>query len=394
MSFLSVLLGKGCDGGADSSNEVIIEAAGGFRKSLSVKAANNFGGKVAAEYVWLGGMPQNYFCGLDIRCKTKTLDAAPKSLDELPIWNYDGSSTDQAPGTDSEVLLKPVAMFTDPFRGAPHILVMCESVVPVTMAPATMNERAACAEVMAKFASEKPWFGIEQEYTLFKKGEEIPLGFPDKGEPKRGQGPYYCGAGDEVAFGRAIVEEHYAACLEAGLTIAGLNAEVMPGQWEYQVGPCEGMDSGDHMWISRYIMLRVCEKHGVAVTFDPKPRAGDWNGAGCHTNYSTAPMRDAANAGEGPTQAYGKIIEAIEKLSKNHQKHIDGYGKGNERRLTGAHETAPITAFSYGVANRGCSVRIPRDAQANKYGYFEDRRPASNMDPYIVTKMVVETTCS
>jgi len=393
MSLFGLL--SGCDASsADTGNEVVIEAAGGFRKSISIKAANNFGGKVAAEYIWLGGMPQNYFCDVDLRCKTKTLDKAPKSLDDLPIWNYDGSSTDQAPGEDSEVLLKPVAMFVDPFRGAPHILVMCESIKPVTFEPAKGNERAACAEIMNKFAAEKPWFGIEQEYTLFKKGEKIPLGFPDVGEPKRGQGPYYCGAGDEVAFGRDIVETHYAACLEAGLTIAGLNAEVMPGQWEYQVGPCEGIDSGDHMWVSRYIMLRVCEKYGVAVTFDPKPKDGDWNGAGCHTNYSTADMRNPALAGKTDDKAYGKMIAAIKKLEGAHQKHIDGYGKGNERRLTGKHETASIKQFSYGVANRGCSVRIPRDADANEYGYFEDRRPASNMDPYIVTKMIVETTCS
>jgi glutamine synthetase len=145
--------------------------------------------------------------------------------------------------------------------------------------------------------------------------------------------------------------------------------------------------------MSRFLMIRVCEAQGVNVSFDPKPIPGDWNGAGCHTNYSTASMREAANAGDGPDQAYGKIIAAIEKLDKAHDKHIAGYGKGNERRLTGAHETAPITKFSYGVANRGCSVRIPRDAAKNKYGYFEDRRPASNMDPYIVTKMIVETTC-
>jgi glutamine synthetase len=381
-------------GSTTTNNDVKIAASGpGFSHSVTLSAANSMNGKVAAEYIWLGGMPENYFCGVDIRCKTKTLDKAPTSVADLPIWNYDGSSTNQAPGSDSEVLLKPVAMFTDPFRGAPHVLVMCESVLPETMAPAIMNERAACAEVMAKAAAQKPWFGIEQEYTLFKKGEETPLGFPDSGEPKRGQGPYYCGAGDEVAFGREIVEAHYAACLTAGLTIAGLNAEVMPGQWEYQVGPCEGTDSGDHMWVSRYLMLRVCEAHKVAVTFDPKPKSGDWNGAGCHTNYSTAPMRDASNAGDQPGQAYGEIIAAIEKLSARHQAHIDGYGKGNERRLTGAHETAPIDKFSYGVANRGCSVRIPRDAAKNKYGYFEDRRPASNMDPYIVTKMIVETTC-
>jgi glutamine synthetase len=371
-----------------------LEATGpGFSHTLSLTAANTMNGHVAAEYIWLGGMPENYFCGVDIRCKTKTLDKVPASVTELPVWNYDGSSTNQAPGSDSEVLLKPVSMFTDPFRGAPHIIVMCETILPETLAPAAMNERAACAEAMAKAAHLHPWFGIEQEYTLFKKGEEIPLGFPDSGEPKRGQGPYYCGAGDEVAFGREIVEAHYAACLTAGLTISGINAEVMPGQWEYQVGPCEGIDSGDHMWVSRYLMLRVCEAHKVAVTFDPKPRSGDWNGAGCHTNYSTAPMRDEKNAGDGPDQAYGQIIAAVEKLSGAHQKHIDGYGKGNERRLTGAHETAPIDKFSYGVANRGCSVRIPRDAAKNKYGYFEDRRPASNMDPYIVTKMIVETTC-
>ena len=186
---------------------------------------------------------------------------------------------------------------------------------------------------MTKAAAEKPWFGIEQEYTLFKSGEKTPLGFPEDGEPKRPQGPYYCGSGDEVSFGRKIVEAHYEMCCRAGLTIAGLNAEVMPGQWEYQVGPCEGIDSGDHMWVARYIMQRVCEDHGVAVTFDPKPKSGDWNGAGCHTNFSTEKMRDANNPGKEPGQAYGSIIAAIEKLSEKHAEHIAAYGEGNERRL-------------------------------------------------------------
>jgi glutamine synthetase len=352
-----------------------------------------WGGKCLCEYVWLGGAPEQYFSGIDMRSKTMTLNSEPTSVDELKTWNYDGSSTEQAPGSDSEVLIKPVAMFNDPFRGAPHKLILCEGIHPVTKASVKGNERSACLEVMTKAAAEVPWFGIEQEYTFFKSGEKIPLGFPDEGEPARPQGPYYCGSGDGVSFGRAIAEEHYEKCLSAGLTIAGINSEVMPGQWEYQVGPCTGIDSGDHMWVARYIMQRICEKHQVAVTFDPKPRSGDWNGAGCHTNFSTAKMRDASNAGDAPDKAYGAILAAIEKLSTKQKEHIEAYGKGNERRLTGAHETAPIDKFSFGVANRGCSVRIPRDAEAQKYGYFEDRRPASNMDPYVVTKMIVQTTC-
>ena len=170
----------------------------------------------------------------------------------------------------------------------------------------------------------------------------------------------------------------------AGVTISGVNAEVMPGQWEYQVGPCEGITSGDELTMSRYLMNRVCEDYGLVVSFDPKPVPGDWNGAGCHTNYSTEAMRQDGG--------YEKIIEAVEKLGRKHQEHIVMYGVGNDRRLTGAHETAPIDKFSYGVAHRGASVRIPRVAKLEGKGYFEDRRPASNMDPYVVTGKIVKTT--
>jgi len=246
------------------------------------------------------------------------------------------------------------------------------------------NTREGAKAIFDQKPEEKPWFGIEQEYTLFEKDGRTPLGWPKGGYPGP-QGPYYCGAGTDSAFGRSIMEAHYEACLYAGIQIAGTNAEVMPGQWEYQIGPCVGIDSGDHLWMSRYIMIRVCEAQQVNVTFDPKPIPGDWNGAGCHTNYSTETMRNAGG--------YAEIKKAIEKLAAKHAEHIAVYGTGNERRLTGAHETAPIDKFSYGVANRGASVRIPRSAEADQCGYFEDRRPASNMDPYVVTSKLFKTTC-
>jgi len=338
-------------------------------------------GKVQAEYVWLGGAYTTG--GFDLRNKTMTLDQKPKSISELRVWNYDGSSTGQAPGSDSEVMLKPVRMYDDPFRGGDNIIVLCECLLP-NMKPIPTNTRNAANACFEKKLAEKPWFGIEQEYTLFEKDGKTPLGWPVGGFPAP-QGPYYCSAGTDVVFGRSVMEAHYSACLYAGVVIAGINGEVMPGQWEYQIGPCTGIQSGDDMWMSRYLMIRVCEDQGVNVSFDPKPIPGDWNGAGCHTNYSTQKMREKGG--------YAEILSAIKKLEKKHDEHIKVYGEGNERRLTGAHETAPITAFSYGVANRGASVRIPRAAEADGCGYFEDRRPASNMDPYVVTAKVFQTTC-
>ena len=294
----------------------------------------------------------------------------------------------QAPGHDSEVLLKPQRIFQDPVRGAPNIIVICDCYEPAKggaeMTPIPSNTRYAAANNFAAKPSEVPWFGLEQEYTLFNKDKKTPLGWPVSGYPGP-QGPYYCAVGAENSFGRPIVEAHYRACLYAGVTISGINGEVLPGQWEYQVGPCTGIESGDHVWMARYIMYRVCEDFGVCVSFDPKPISGDWNGSGMHTNYSTKAMR--ADGG------YASILAAIEKLGKKHKEHIEVYGEGNARRLTGAHETASIHNFSSGVANRGCSIRIPRDAEKEKKGYFEDRRPAANCDPYIVTSKIFQTTC-
>jgi len=337
------------------------------------------GEKVQATYIWIGGS------GEDIRSKTRTLPSRVTSIKDIPGWNYDGSSTDQAPGNDSEVHLQPVRYWPDPFRRGDNVLVLCECWHPLSMKPIPSNTRVGARIIFEdeKVAIEKPWYGIEQEYTLFEADGVTPLGWPQFGFPGP-QGPYYCGNGARRAYGRQLVEAHYRCCLYCGINISGINAEVMPGQWEYQIGPCEGIDSGDSLWLSRFLLERIAEYFQIVVSFHPKPIKGDWNGAGCHTNYSTLKMRS--------DNGYGAIIEAIEKLGKRHEEHIAVYGRDNDQRLSGHHETASIDKFSYGVADRGCSVRIPNVAKIDGKGYFEDRRPASNMDPYVVTSVIANTT--
>ena len=241
---------------------------------------------------------------------------------------------------------------------------------------------------MSAATEQHPWFGIEQEYSLLDI-DGWPFGWPKPHGYPRPQGPYYCSVGADRSYGRDIVDAHYKACLYSGVKICGTNAEVMPSQWEFQVGPLEGIEAGDHLWMARFILHRVAEEFGVVVTFDPKPITGNWNGAGCHTNFSTVKMREP----NGLTE----IEDAIEKLGKRHKTHIVNYdpkgGLDNKRRLTGHHETSSIEDFSAGIANRGCSIRIPRSVGESKCGYLEDRRPASNMDPYVVTDMIVRTVC-
>ncbi|KAH8158996.1 hypothetical protein CIB48_g9254 [Xylaria polymorpha] len=300
--------------------------------------------------------------------------------EDLPVWNFDGSSTEQAPGDNSDVYLRPVAVFPDPMRGVPNILVLSEC-WNADGTPNKFNHRHECAKLMEAHAEHEPWFGLEQEYTLFDM-EDRPYGWPKNGYPAP-QGPYYCGVGAGRVMCRDVVDAHYKACLYAGVKISGTNAEVMPAQWEFQVGPCEGIEMGDHLWIARFLLHRVAEEFGAKISVQPKPIPGDWNGAGLHTNFSTKEMRI-----EGGMK---HIEAAIKKLEGRHQEHIAVYGEGNELRLTGRHETGSIDQFSFGVANRGASIRIPRECAAKGYGYFEDRRPASNADPYQITGIMMET---
>jgi len=334
------------------------------------------GGKVQAEYIWIDG-------DNGLRCKTMTLETPPKSIEDLKEWNFDGSSTNQAPGHNSDTYLRPAAMFKDPFRGGDNVLVLCECYTS-DGTPAKNNYRHYAKKIMDLVKDEDPWFGLEQEYTLFD-ADGHPYGWPKGGFPGP-QGPYYCGVGAGKVFARDFIEAHYRACLYAGVNISGINAEVMPSQWEYQVGPCPGIDMGDHLWMSRFLLFRIGEEWGITPSFHPKPFAtGDWNGAGCHTNFSTNGTRD-------PKIGMSSINSIIEKLSKRHLEHIAVYGEHNELRLTGKHETGAMDSFTSGVANRGASIRIPRHVAAQGYGYIEDRRPASNIDPYRVTGIICETT--
>ncbi len=334
-------------------------------------------GKIKAEYIWMDGHEPTQ----KLRSKTKVIDGPINSIDDLPLWGFDGSSTNQAEGNDSDCMLKPVCKMPDPVRGGDDILVMCEVMNPDGSIHSS-NTRAHLREISEKFSDQEAWFGIEQEYTLFEGRN--PLGWPEGGYPAP-QGPFYCGVGADEVFGRDIVEEHLQLCMDAGLEVSGINAEVMPGQWEYQIGPLGPLEVADQMWISRWLLYRISEDYGVSATLHPKPVKGDWNGAGAHTNFSTKSMR-----AEGGIDV---INEACEKLSQKHDEHINVYGAHNEERLTGLHETCSIKEFRYGVSDRGASIRIPMQTANDGYGYLEDRRPSANMDPYKVCAILIETTC-
>jgi len=325
-----------------------------------------------AEYIWIDGTEPT----AKLRSKTKIL---PNGA-ELPIWGFDGSSTNQAPGSQSDCVLQPVFSCPDPIRGGDHVLVLAE-VLNTDMTPHPSNTRSACVEIAAKFKEQEPIFGIEQEYTFFKDGR--PYGFPLGGFPAP-QGGYYCGVGSDEVFGRDVAEAHLENCLKAGLHISGINAEVMTGQWEFQVGPVAAPQVADELWVARWLLYRTGEDFGVAATLDPKPVKGDWNGAGAHTNFSTNKMREN----------YDAVVAACEALGTRADLHVENYGADIEHRLTGMHETAPWNKFSYGVSDRGASVRIPWQVEVDGRGYIEDRRPNANCDPYKVTQLIIETCCA
>lgn len=328
--------------------------------------------KTKLEYIWLDG----YSPTQGLRSKTKVVKDFSGKLEDCPIWSFDGSSTEQAEGSSSDCLLKPVAIFPDPDRKNAY-LVMTE-VLSADGTPHPTNGRATIDDEDDDF-----WFGFEQEYFLWNPETNKPLGFPENGYPGP-QGPYYCGVGAYSSYGREIVEEHLDLCLEAGLNVEGINAEVAAGQWEFQIFAKGAEQAGDQIWVARYLLERTAEKYGVAISWHCKPVSGDWNGSGMHANFSNSVLRNA-----GSKEIYDKICESFAPVV---EEHIAVYGADNHLRLTGLHETQRIDQFSYGVSDRGASIRIPiATVESGWKGWLEDRRPNSAADPYKVAARIIKT---
>ncbi len=332
--------------------------------------------KYKLEYIWLDG----YEPAANLRGKTqvKDFDAFP-TLEQLPMWGFDGSSTRQAEGKSSDCLLKPVASYPDPTKHN-GLLVMCEVMMPDGTTPHPSNSRASILD------DSGAWFGFEQEYFLYKDG--VPLGFPQGGGFPPPQGEYYTGVGYKNVgdIAREIVDTHLELCLEAGINHEGINAEVAKGQWEFQIFGKGSKKAADEVWMARYLMLRLCEAYGVDVNWHCKPLGMevDWNGSGMHANFSTEYMRTV-----GGKEYFEALMAAFDKYKNEH---IAVYGPDNHMRLTGLHETQSIDKFNYGIANRGASVRVPHSFVNNGYkGYLEDRRPNSQGDPYKIASRILQT---
>lgn len=348
---------------------------------------------IVVEYVFIDGFNTT-------RSKTRIIQGNIYPTQEerglmfnIDVWNVDGSSTGQSITKQSDIILIPRTIFKDPFNNdtpeCKYFLCMCE-ILNIDGTPHITNNRAVLYNTMMQIGESvinktEPFFGIEQEYTIFNAETNDPYKWTHDTFTSV-QGKYYCSVGGNCNYGREIAIEHMNKCIQAGIMICGINAEVAPSQWEFQIGVCNPFQIGDHLWMARYILGRVAELHNAYISYDPKPYGAYWNGSGAHTNFSTKTMRSDGGL--------ANIMLAIDKLSMKHKEHMSVYGEGNERRLTGIHETSDINTFTYGDCDRGSSIRIPINVKIDGKGYLEDRRPASNIDPYLVCSRILETVLS
>lgn len=348
---------------------------------MSGVTENNESRALILEYIWLDG-------NMNFRSKYRTLVVTSNDL-QITKWNYDGSSTNQAEVDNSEIILNPVAFYNNPFfEKGQSLLVLCDTFYEKDgkYVPTQSNRRFLASEIFSKNTEAEPWFGIEQEYFMMANKNTYPSNTPlfFKDETPCEQGDYYCGVGSKNISMRKLAEKHYIYCLTAGLNMSGINAEVAPNQWEFQVGPCLSISAADQLTIARYILIRLGEEFGVNICFSPKPLSNPWNGSGLHTNFSTKETREE--------NGLDRLHEYIERMGKKHLEHIAVYGDNSER-LSGKCETSDINVFNSGVGTRNTSIRIPNIVAKEKRGYLEDRRPASDADPYLVTSKIFETCC-
>jgi glutamine synthetase len=348
--------------------------------------------KILLEYVWLDG-----YSTQNLRSKVKVVnidslvwhgDDKP-DVKSLPIWDFDGSSTQQAPGDNSECHLVPVRIYQE---NDEQYLVMCEVFQTVITnkngtfydgIPHISNQRAQLRSKVSNADQQEFWWGFEQEYFIRDEKGNI-LGWPSLGHP-RPQGEYYCAVGGNSVTGRSLAELHLGMCLSRGIELTGINAEVALGQWEYQCFAKDTLKACDDLWMSRYLLNKASEYDNYSIDISPKPVKGDWNGSGCHTNFSFKAMRE--------DWSKEQMEDLMDSFGETHYKHIAEYGENNDQRLTGNHETQYIGEFSWGVGDRGASIRVPTSVENNGWnGYIEDRRPASNCDPYAVARLIIETS--
>lgn len=330
--------------------------------------------RTVLEYIWIGGKNE-------IRSKTRVINNFfsiddPKSI---PEWNYDGSSTWQADSNgDTEIILKPCAIYKDPTRSigdSDCLLVLCDT-YDTSGNPTPSNHRYKAEQIFEYGEIDHdPWFGLEQEYFInlqdYTKNIDYEIGM------------HYCGIVDNC-IERLIAEQHMQLCIEAGILISGINSEVAKCQWEFQIGPNCGITAGDDLIVARYLLQLVAEKYNATIIYHPKP-SKIISGSGCHINFSTFSSRS-----ENGIQ---QIYKYINRLEKTHTELIKLYGENNDLRLTGFYETSSYDKFTYGIGTRNTSVRIPNDIFKKGYGYFEDRRPAANVDPYLATSSLFKICC-
>lgn len=325
------------------------------------------------EYIWIGGKNE-------IRSKTRVINSRYQyhDLSLIPEWNYDGSSTWQADSNgDTEIILKPCKIYKDPTRvinDATCLLILCET-YDKNGNPTQTNHRCAAEIIFENDDYQEPWFGLEQEYFIM-----LP---EDSKKISQENGLHYCGVVDNY-IERLIAEKHMQLCFEAKINISGINSEVAKYQWEFQIGPNRGITAADDLIVARYLLNIVAEKYNAKITYHPKP-SKEISGSGCHINFSTFETRNY--------NGIVKIYEYITKLQDNHQETIKVYGNDNDLRLTGLHETSSYNNFTHGIGTRNTSIRIPNHVVREKCGYFEDRRPAANIDPYLATSSLFKTCC-